>query len=211
MEPKLLNLDLLNQTPLNTDPFSYLIVPNFIRPEALDEIHNDYPETTDAGSFPLDLLSYGPAFAKLMDEVRGPELRAAIAKKFSMNLDGFPTLVTVRGHADMGDGSIHHDTKSKQITVLLYMNPSWEDQGGRLRLLHDNKSLDNVIAEVPPVAGTMLIFKVSKNSWHGHKPFIGPRRVIQLNYVINQSVVDKEIKRHKFSAKMKKLKRHIGL
>lgn len=211
MENKLLNLDLLHQTPLNTDPFSYLIVPNFIRADALDQIHQDYPETHDAGSFPLDLLNYGNAFANLMDEIRGPALRAVIAEKFSMDLDGFPTLVTVRSHADMGDGSIHHDTKSKQITVLLYMNPSWEDQGGRLRLLRDNKNLDNIIAEVPPIAGTLLVFKVSNNSWHGHKPFVGPRRVIQLNYVINQSVVDKEIARHHFSAKMKKIKRFIGL
>jgi hypothetical protein len=211
MENKLLNLDSFHQTPLTTEPFSYLIVPNFIRNDALAAIHQDYPETTNAGSFPLDLLEYGPAFKALMDEIRGPELRAAIAEKFSMELNDYPTLVTVRGHADLGDGSIHHDTKSKLITVLLYMNPSWEDQGGRLRLLRDNKSLDNIVAEIPPVVGTLLVFKVSQNSWHGHKPFIGPRRVIQLNYVINQSVVDKEIARHHFSAKMKKLKRFIGL
>jgi len=211
MDTNCINLELLRQTAVTSQPFPYLIVPNFIRTEALEAIHQDYPETAHPGSFPLQILNYGAAFANLINELESDNLRNIIAEKFSMDLNSFPTLITVRGYADLRDGSIHRDTKSKQITVLLYMNASWENQGGRLRLLHDSQNLDNIITEIPPTAGTLLIFKVSPNSWHGHKPFAGPRRVVQLNYVADQNVVDKEIARHRLSARFKSLKRLIGL
>jgi SM-20-related protein len=53
------------------------------------------------------------------------------------------------------------------------MNPSWENAGGRLRLLRSGTDLDDVILEVPPVEGTLLAFKRSYISWHGHKPVFG--------------------------------------
>ena len=40
-----------------------------------------------------------------------------------------------------------------------------------------------MIAEVPPLAGTLLAFRRSENSWHGHKPFDGLRRAIMLNWM----------------------------
>ena len=85
------------------------------------------------------------------------------------------------------------------------MNGSWEAPGGRLRLLRSEDSLEDVIAEVPPAEGTLVAFRVTENSWHGHAPFVGPRRVIQLNWVTDESVVKHEQSRHRFSAKVKKL------
>ena len=43
--------------------------------------------------------------------------------------------------------------------------------------------------EVPPTEGTLLAFRRSNNSWHGHKPFSGLRRVIQFNWVTSEAVV----------------------
>src|SRR5947209_15008717 len=43
-----------------------------------------------------------------------------------------PSMVTVRGRAQRKDGRIHADSKSKLITVLIYMNATWEAPGGRL-------------------------------------------------------------------------------
>ena len=39
-----------------------------------------------------------------------------------------------------------------------------------------------------------------------HKPFSGPRRVIQFNWVTSEAVVRREQNRHRFSAWMKKLR-----
>ncbi len=62
-----------------------------------------------------------------------------------------------------------------------------------------------MVLELPPVAGTLLAFKRSDNSWHGHKPFTGERRVIQLNWVTDEEIVRREQRRHRFSAMMKKI------
>lgn len=211
MNCKLLNVDLFRHTALTTEPFPYIIVPGFINKNELANIHADYPAVPGPGSYPLDLFQYGNSFKELITELESEEFRCAIAEKFNMDLDNRPTLITVRGQSQERDGQIHTDTKTKIITVLLYMNPSWEKPGGQLRLLKNGQNIDDVITEIPPVEGTLLVFKVSPNSWHGHKPFVGDRRVIQLNYVLDEGVIKKEIARHHFSAKVKKLKSMFGL
>jgi SM-20-related protein len=199
-----LDLAAFRATPLIRQPFDYLIVPGFIKPEARAAIHADYPRIDSPGSFPVAGLSYGPAFRALLEALEGPEMRAAFAEKFGIDLTGRPTMVTVRGQSGTKDGHIHTDALTKIITVLIYMNPQWEDAGGRLRLLRSAHDLDDVIVEVPPVEGTLLAFRRSDNSFHGHKPFVGPRRVIQLNWVTDHATVRREVLRHHVSAWMKK-------
>jgi len=203
--PRFIDLAKFERTKLETDPFPYLIVPGFVPAAALGELSRDYPKIDRPGSFPVGDATYGPAFARFLTEIEGPEMRASFARKFGIDLTGRPTMVTVRGQARMGDGQIHTDTDSKLITVLVYMNEAWEAPGGRLRLLRSNASLDDMVAEVPPAAGTLLAFKVTPHSWHGHHPASGPRRVVQLNWVESMGVVRRERLRHGLSARIKKL------
>jgi SM-20-related protein len=205
-----IDIQRFQSTPLVLEPFRHLIVSGFLKQEALEAINADYPKISQSGSFPVGDQKYGRAFGELLDELRGPEMRRAFEKKFDLDLTGRPTMITVRGRCSPKDGRIHTDSETKIITVLIYMNPSWEQSGGRLRLLRSADNLDDVIAEVPPVAGTLLAFLRSDNSFHGHKPFAGERRVIQLNWVTSQAVVDRETKRHRFSAWTKKLKSLFG-
>src|SRR5437763_1807407 len=116
-----------------------------------------------------------------------------------------PTVTTVRGRCGPGDGKIHTDSVSKIITVLVYMNESWEQAGGRLRLLRSSQNLDDIIVEVPPIAGTLLAFKRSNNSWHGHEPFVGERRVIQFNWLTSHGNRQIAMLRHHTSASFKRL------
>ena len=58
---------------------------------------------------------------------------------------------------------------------------------------------------MPPAAGTLIAFRRSQHSWHGHTSFEGERKVIQLNWVTDQRVADRELGRHRFSARLKKL------
>jgi len=201
----MLDLDAFTATPLIREPFPYLIVPGFLKAEARKEVAADYPEIAEPGSFPLSEVEYGPGFAGLVSELESESVRDAFARKFGVDLTGRPTMMTVRGRARAKDGRIHTDSKTKIITVLLYMNGAWEEPGGRLRLLRDDTSLDNPIAEVPPDEGTLVAFLVTPHSWHGHAPFVGPRRVIQLNWVTDAGVVQHEQSRHRFSARMKRL------
>jgi SM-20-related protein len=204
-----LDLDALRRTPLAIEPFPYLVVPGFVPERARAALSADFPRITNPGSFPIGDLTFGPAFAAFLAELEGPAMRTAFAAKFALDLDGRPTMITVRGAARASDGRIHTDTASKLITVLIYMNESWESPGGRLRLLRSPDSLDDVIAEVPPAAGTLLAFRVTPRSWHGHAPVSGARRVVQLNWVANDGVVRRERLRHGISARVKRLVGHF--
>jgi SM-20-related protein len=200
-----LDLAAFRATPLVREPFEYLILPGFVKREAREAINAAYPVIKRAGSFPLSELTYGPAFTSLVAELNGDEMRRAFEEKFGLDLAGRPTMITARGCASARDGRIHTDTPSKIITVLIYMNSQWEAPGGRLRLLRSATDLDDVIVEVPPEEGTLLCFRRANNSFHGHKPFVGERRVLQFNWVTEQRIVDRELKRHRFSAWTKRL------
>ena len=205
MTDSALDLGAFRATPLKREPYDYLVTQNFVRPAAFAGLAADYPAVDRPGSFPTATLSYGPRFAAFLAELESPELRAAMAEKFGVNLAGKPTLITVRGRTRGDDGNIHTDTASKIITVLIYLNQSWDADGGRLRILRGSKSLDDYAEEVSPYGGTLLAFRRSAFSWHGHESFEGPRRVVQLNWVTEQSVVDREVARHRVSAFFKKL------
>ena len=201
-----IDLDAFGATPLTAEPFPYLMVPNFVRREAMAAINADYPLVTHPGSFPLPTLQYGPAFAAFMAAIQGPDFTRAVEAKFGIDLAGRPTMVTARGQSAARDGQIHTDSRTKLITVLIYMNNAWEAKTGRLRLLRGPDDLEDVIAEVPPDEGTLLIFKNMPNAWHGFHAFEGPRRVIQLNWVTDMGVVKREQFRHKVSAFFKRLR-----
>jgi hypothetical protein len=200
-----LDMDAFRATQRATEPFEYLVVPGFVRSDACARINADYPDISGRGSFPVAQLAFGPAFREFLDELESDEFRAAFEEKFGIDLTGRPTTVTVRGQCSAKDGQIHTDSLSKIITVLIYMNPSWEEAGGRLRLLRSAEDLDDVIAEVPPNEGTLLAFKRADNSWHGHKPFSGQRRAIQFNWVTSEGNRRITMLRHHLSAPFKRM------
>ena len=198
-------MEALKAAPETKEPFAFFVVPGFVRPEILADIHRDYPKIAEGGSFPVAQVSYGPRFRDLLDEMASDEFREAFEEKFGVDLAGRPHTVTVRGRCSPKDGRIHTDTQSKILTLLIYMNPEWEHSGGRLRLLRSGDDLDDVITEVPPDAGTLIAFKRSDNSWHGHKPCSGERRVIQFNWVTSEGDRRIAMLRHHVSASVKRL------
>ncbi len=200
-----LDLPALERTQLERDPYDYLIVPNFIEPSRFSAVSKDYPQVPGPGSHPPSELDIRGEFAALIEELHGEAFRKSIEQKFDIDLAGRPTMYTVRGFVRARDGEIHTDSRTKIITVLLYMNEGWEADGGRLRILRSGTSLEDPVAEVPPNGGTLLAFRRADNSWHGHKPHEGPRRAIQLNWVTSQDVVDREQGRHRFSTRIKKI------
>ncbi len=200
-----LDLDRFRAAPLEREPFDFVVVDGFVRDTALPAILADFPAVHGAGSYPVESLDYGPGFADLVAALTGPALTEAMAAKFSVDLGGRPTMLTVRGNSDGRDGRIHTDTETKIITVLLYLNPVWEPAEGRLRLLRGPRDLDDYAVEVAPLAGTMLAFRRSARSFHGHRPHVGERRAVQLNWVRDANVVRRELGRHRWSAYLKTL------
>ncbi len=200
-----LDIAALEKTPLKRDPYDYLVVPDFVLAERFPAVVGDYPAVPGPGSHPLSVVEIGGHFESLIDELDGAEFRRAIETKFDIDLSDRPTMFTVRGECRATDGKIHTDSTTKLITVLLYMNEKWDKDGGRLRILKSGTDLNDYVDEVPPHGGTLLVFRRSENSWHGHEPFDGPRRAVQMNWVTDQSVVAREQGRHRLSSTIKKL------
>jgi len=202
----IIRLDALRDARLNESRFPVVVIDSFLRVEYAAEVAKDFPAINSRGSFPLSEVSGGTSFQRLVAELKSAELKAAIAAKFGVNLDDRSTMITVRGQASARDGRIHTDTKSKFLTMLLYLNPVWDAEGGWLRILKNGKGLDDYVAEIPPTFGTCLLFKVTDNCWHGHKPFRGTRRVLQLNYVTDDAALHRHLLRHSLTAKLKNLR-----
>lgn len=201
-----LDIAKLDGTPLETAPYDHLIVRNFIRPEAFGAVVSDFPKVPGPGSHPPSELEINGHFNALMEELLGDDFRRAVERKFDIDLEGKPTMYTVRGFLRKTDGKVHTDSTTKIITVLIYLNEPWQETGGRLRVLKSD-NVEDYVTEIEPSEGTLLLFRRCDHSWHGHLPYEGPRRAIQLNWVTGKDVVDREQSRHGFNTKIKKLKR----
>ena len=200
-----LNLDKLRAAQVESDPFEYTIVPAFLGADSVARINATYPNIEKGGSYPVESLENTMAIKDVIAELDSPEFEALIEEKFDVALEGRPKMYSLRGYTRAKDGSIHTDSKDKIITVLLYLNENWQQPGGRLRILRDGKNVDNFAAEVAPDNGTLLVFKRSDTSWHGHHPFDGPRRSLQMNWMTSESSKGFHAIRHKLSAAVKKL------
>ena len=200
-----LNLDKLRAAKVETEPFEYTIVPGFLGPETVGKVNATYPQINAGGSYPIESLDTDMVIREVIDELDGGEFEAVIENLFNVDLSGRPKMYSLRGYTRAKDGQIHTDSKDKIVTVLLYLNEQWTQPGGRLRLLRDGKNVDNFAAEVPPDNGTLLVFKRSDSSWHGHHPFEGPRRSLQMNWMTSEGSRGWHRVRHKLSATIKKL------
>ncbi len=207
----MLDIKAFEEAKLRTQPYPYVVVENFILPDVLPSVLKDFPKIQHGGSIPLAEVDGGPNFSALVDAIEGEEFRRAIAQKFDKDLYGYPVMTTVRGQMRQKDGRIHTDSKTKVMTILLYFNDNWTQVGGRLRVLNDGDSLDNFVEEIIPNAGTLVVFDVTDNCWHGHSPCIGDRRSIQTNYVTSEAAKGKHKVLHKLSTKLKKAATKIGL
>jgi Rps23 Pro-64 3,4-dihydroxylase Tpa1-like proline 4-hydroxylase len=179
----ILNLGAFENTPLEHDPFDFVVAKGVMDSELLAAVNRDYPEIDLPANFKPEDLSYGPSFKQLLDEIDSAEFKAAIEHKFGVSLDGAEKTITVRKYSEMSDGNIHTDHWSKIITVLIYFNPEWTQEGGKLRFLRSRHDIEDYAAEVTPVGGTMLAFRRSNKSLHGYKRFNGERRMVQVNWV----------------------------
>jgi SM-20-related protein len=210
MEPAMAILDLtaFRAAAAAQDPFAHVVVPNFVPQPALDAVLADLPQMEKGGSFPIGSLRLGTNAQAMLAELEGAAFRDAVAEKFDLDLNGAVTMTTLRGRSREKDGRIHCDSTAKRVTVLLYLNretDAWSAHQGCLRLLRQPDSLDDFVVEVPPVNGTLLVFPNTSSAWHGHKQFVGPRHVVQLNYMTGDSAARSELRRHRISAFLKRL------
>jgi len=206
-----LNIEKLRAAKLETDPFEHTIVPAFLSRESVKSINTTYPPIAKGGSYLIETLDTGMTVKEVIEELDGPEFEAAIAEKFGVDLAGKPKMYSLRGYTRAKDGRIHTDSTDKIITVLLYFNESWQHKSGRLRLLRNGTDIENFATEVLPDNGTLLVFKRSDSSWHGHHPFEGQRRALQMNWMTSEGSKGFHAARHRLSAAVKKVTAALGV
>jgi hypothetical protein len=199
----LLDLEAFRAAPLTREPFNFTVVKHVIPPVEAAAIRADFPEIADSGLLPVEATSPGPKFRELIEEMQSERVARAFGEKFGVDLIGRPQMITVRGRCAAKDGRIHTDSVTKLITVLIYFNEPWEAKGGRLRLLRSPTDLNDMIGEVSPDSGTMIVFKRSDCSYHGHEPYEGVRRYLMINWMTSDFAAQRELFRHRLSARVK--------
>jgi hypothetical protein len=185
---------------LASDPFDHVLVSQALTPECAAAVATAFPAIRSTGSFSLADAPPGPVLSDIIADLESPRFRAQMERIFALDLEGVPTMVTLRGQCSARDGRIHTDSRSKILSLLLYLNGGWQSQDGRLRLLRQGEHVDDYAVEVPPTLGSMVVFRRCENSWHGHTTFVGERRVLQFNYVRSDQVSWIGGLRHRVSA-----------
>ena len=199
----ILDLAALRNADVVREPYPHFVVEDFIHSEHLASILEGFPNGLQGGSYPLDQVRHSDALGSLIEALDSEALRELVSAKLRVDLDDLPTLVTLRGHSRMTDGKVHTDSKSKRVTLLLYLNELREVQGAHLRLLR-SPDIEDAFREIAPCPGTLVGFSVTEICWHGYRPYAGPRRSVQLSFVTSEATADRHLGRHRLSARFKR-------
>jgi hypothetical protein len=202
----LLDFSAISAAPAANEPYRHFLGDHALRPGAGAAVMADFPEIREPGFYPVTDLATKGRFAELIDELNAPEFSRVVGEKLEMDLVSKPKLITIRRWSAKTDGNIHTDSLSKIATTLLYFNEAWADNGaGRLRVLRGPKDFNDYAAEVSPTVGTIFGFRRADNSWHGHLPFAGERKVVQITWLIDDSKVAHKTRTARFTRLLKKI------
>lgn len=205
LDPQLLDR---SDTVVRSEPFAFLVARGQLPDSARGTLDADFPCYPSAGFFPHEREDCGPSVNALIDELTAPAVADAIGRRLGVEALGqYPTLVTICRALNRRHGTIHTDSKSKVVTALLYLNETWPDtSGGCLRFLRRADSIeDQVTPEILPLYGNLVAFRRSENSFHGHLPYEGERRVIQVAWLTSEEEKLRKTQRGRLSRLFKKL------
>lgn len=195
-------------TRVHAQPFAFLVAEAQLPPDAMPRLDADFPNYASAGFFPYAAEDCGPSIVAVVEALVAPDYARALGERLGIpDLDRYPPLVTICRSLNKRHGTIHTDSRSKVATALLYFAPEWpHGSAGALRFLNRIDSIDDLAApEVPPVYGTLVAFRRADNSFHGHLPFEGERRVIQVAWLTSEEEKLRKTQRGTFSRWLKKL------
>ncbi len=199
MTLSLVNTDAIREATLSREPYDYFLGSGILKEEAIPDLKRDFPDIQKPGYLTVEEVQLKGKFKTLIEELESPEFTEVISQKWGKDMHPYPRLTTIMKRSQPKYGAIHTDGPSKVMTMLVYMNDDWgQDEGGRLRVLYDGEHFEPYAVEVPPVMGTVFGFLRSDKSWHGHRPFAGERKVIQIAWVKDAQ----ELERKKRSNKM---------
>lgn len=202
---QLIDSDKLSQASVDDESFPFFYVENVFLDKVNSElVINDFPDISNGGSYHINSIPSGNSIKQLVDDLESTKFKGILETKFNLNLDEAKVATTLRGYCRKKDGTIHKDSKTKILTVLLYLNQSWPSNTGNLRLLRGDNSLEDYIKEIPSTFGSLVAFKVTDKCWHGFKSYEGKRLSMQLNYIYPSALRSHNL-RHKLSSGLKSI------
>jgi SM-20-related protein len=198
MTLSLVNVEAVRNAPRSSEPYDYFLGSGLLREEAIEDLKRDFPAIEKPGYLTVDEVALKGSFKTLIEELESPEFTEEISRKWGKDMHPYPRLTTIMKRSQPKYGAIHTDGPSKVMTMLVYMNDDWGPaDGGRLRVLYDGEHFEPYAVEVPPVMGTLFGFLRSDKSWHGHRPFSGERKVVQIAWVRDQQELERKKSRNK--------------
>jgi hypothetical protein len=189
-------------------PFPLLIATDVLDRNAEQALGDDFPHYRGAGFFPFASGDCGPSMNSLVGELTAPAFADRIGDLLGIErLSQYPVLVTICRALNLRHGTIHTDSQSKVASALVYLNPDWApSHAGCLRFLSASNDIEALVApEIKPVFGTLTAFRRTDNSFHGHLPYEGERRVIQVAWVVDAAAVERKTRRGRFSRAIKRI------
>lgn len=200
-----LNLNAIRACELHHAPYDWFMGKGALNDDSVAALRSSFPDIKATGFHPLEQMKVEGKFAELIQEIQNPDFTAAVSDTLGVNLRPYPQLITVRKISAAHEGRIHCDSESKIATCLIYMNDTWDSPEGRFRVLRSEHDFKDYVAEASPETGAIVAFRRADHSWHGHTPFVGERRVVQIAWVRSQADIDRKKKRHGLSSFFKGL------
>jgi len=187
-------------------PFPLLIATDVLDRSAETSLGADFPQYRGAGFFPYASSDCGASMNTLVAELTAPAFADQVGDLLGIErLSQYPVLVTICRALNLRHGTMHTDSRSKVASALVYLNPDWAPtHAGCLRFLSSGSDIEALVApEIKPVFGTLTAFRRTENSFHGHLPYEGERRVIQIAWVVDAAAVERKTRRGRFSRAVK--------
>jgi len=194
----LLDLRPLSAARRMTDPYPWIAASGCLSPAALPALRRDFPRLSRPGYHPVGQFTARGAFAELLAEIEAGAFDRVMTAQFGIDFAPLPRLVTVQQTSAAREGRPHTDGARKVATLLLYLHQGWTAPEGRIRVLR-SENLEDVAAEFPPEEGNVFAFLRGEESWHGHLPFAGERRVVQVAWLRDRADLERKQQRHRFT------------
>ena len=175
------------------EPFAHFTGEGALKADKIDALERDFPKLQHAGYLTLEEVKPQASFKEFLDELQSDDMAGVASELLGFDLKGRPRLVTIMRRCPKRAGRIHTDGKSKLATMLIYFNRAWPaGEAGTVRVLRDAHDFTSTVAEVPPLMGNFLGFLRADNSWHGHLPYEGERKVVQITWLESEADVERK-------------------
>ena len=173
---------------LQNQPCPHVHLEEFLDPEIAVALAREFPDmATDAwtrykhqNENKLGLAKrslFPPLLGEMVDELNSPPF-----VRWLSELTGIPDLVSddmleggglhqsgtggfLNVHTDFSNHHYHKHWR-RQVNLILYLNPNWDEQWGGALELWDRK-MRQCVVKVPPLLNQALIFRTDEISYHG--------------------------------------------